>query len=362
MKMKRQLTDGHKKILATAVALGLVTTGTFAWQSFDQVALNETSGISGGPGGRLHDDFNGTNKDIYVENYADASIGEDVFARIRLDEYMEYGEGAGKTVDRSDTMVILRGDKLNESTPELTDVNTWDTFLYGSTAVEGTESIRTFRKLTLGGSTYYMPTFNKDINSLLADINGTYAGLDGDRESDTKYDDYINYSAGNSETADARYAWYEDCGYDEVDDLGYYLVEETHRAKETLSGSIMSMETWKKKGSPVGKYWVYDVDGWAYWAQPIEPQTATGLLLSAIKTVDNPSDEWYYAVNVVSQIATAGDWGDKEEGTGMYEHGITADGLEVLNKAAGIEDDEDIIEEDIDDEDIDDGDIQEQEE
>jgi len=78
----------NKKVVATIAAVAtsaaLLMGGTMAWQSINQTALNEASEVVN-PGGRLHDDFNGTNKDIYVENFAD----EPIFARIRLDEHFE---------------------------------------------------------------------------------------------------------------------------------------------------------------------------------------------------------------------------------------------------------------------------------
>ena len=63
-----------KKIAASVGAVGLAAVialgGTFAWQSISQQALNETMATIN-PGGRLHDDFNGSNKDVYVENFTE---------------------------------------------------------------------------------------------------------------------------------------------------------------------------------------------------------------------------------------------------------------------------------------------------
>ena len=83
--------------MAIATAAAIVLTGTFAWQSISQQALNEVAEEYVNPGGRLHDDFNGVNKDVYVENFmsADEAGGVPIFARIRLDEYLETGMGAG---------------------------------------------------------------------------------------------------------------------------------------------------------------------------------------------------------------------------------------------------------------------------
>ena len=65
------------RVLKTAIAILLVIaialTGTYAWQSISQKALNEVI-VDKNPGGRLHDDFNGENKDVYVENFSSIPI------------------------------------------------------------------------------------------------------------------------------------------------------------------------------------------------------------------------------------------------------------------------------------------------
>jgi len=96
--------------VALAVAVGIVLTGTFAWQSINQQALNPASG---GPflplpddsaGGRLHDDYEvvddwypgrTANKDVYIENFGLPADGEfegdePIFVRIRLYEFMAF--------------------------------------------------------------------------------------------------------------------------------------------------------------------------------------------------------------------------------------------------------------------------------
>ena len=56
----------------------------------------------------------------------------------------------------------------------------------------------------------------------------------------------------------------------------------------------------------------------AYWAQAIEPGTATGLLLDGISRQKEPGDNWYYGINVVGQFATMGDWGTAEGSDGFF--------------------------------------------
>lgn len=43
----------------------------------------------------------------------------------------------------------------------------------------------------------YMPTFNKNKDSLQADVNGTY---DGQADTDIPYDDYVTYTEGQEVT------------------------------------------------------------------------------------------------------------------------------------------------------------------
>ena len=162
----------------------------------------------------------------------------------------------------------------------------------------------------MGGQTVYMPTFNKNKDSLAADINGTYEGTaKGD---DTHYDDYHAYRPGEQKTEDAIYDNDDntiDEGNSAVNPDNITAVEEQHTAKTTLNATVMTMQEWIDAGAKPGPYWVYDTDGWAYWAQAIEPDTSTGLLLNGLNQLSVPDDDWYYAINVVGQFASLGDWG-----------------------------------------------------
>ena len=60
--------DNNKKkktaatVTAATVAAALLLSGTYAWQSISQEAVNVAAGEVN-PGGRLHDDFNGSTKE-----------------------------------------------------------------------------------------------------------------------------------------------------------------------------------------------------------------------------------------------------------------------------------------------------------
>ena len=63
-----------------------------------------------------------------------------------------------------------------------------------------------------------------------------------------------------------------------------------------------------------------DTDGWAYWAQPLAGNTATGLLLSEIDLANQPTGDWYYAINPKAQTVTADDLAMFSDGTANAQH------------------------------------------
>ncbi len=315
-------------VTAVVLSLAIMASATLAWTSISQTALNEIQGDgTGTPGGRLHDDFNGENKDVYVENFTDADDGGvAIYARIRLDEYMEIGTGAGlkegdEGYSEKTAVSLVDGADIN-------DMTTWTTHVPD----DETDLFHEFWTWAFGGSTTYMPTFNKNKDSLEADINGTYAN---------NFEDYVEYELGEQVTGNAVYDA-DDNDIDEgaaaVEGVNITTVEETHTAQSTLTATVITMAEWQAMGSPIGPYWVYDTDGWAYWAQPIDPGTATGLLLDSIQLTIEMEKDWYYAINVVAQFATAGDWGSADSGDGFFGSDAgaspTDDAIELLNKIA----------------------------
>ena len=320
-KRKKQVSAVVAAVLVVVIAL----TGTYAWRSISQTALNEAAS-GGNPGGRLHDDFNGSTKDLYVENFGDIPI----FARIPLGEYMETGKDAGINKDdpNRDATPVLAGTDIN-------DISAWTVHTPGDSHASFHSE---YWKWTLGGETVFMPTFNKNKDSLAADINGTFAGPDGDPTTDNdRYGDYVNYTLGEQKTGSAVYdadADEEDEGEAAVEGVDIETREETHAAKATQNATVLSMAEWKAQGAPRGKYWVYDTDGWAYWAEAIQPGEATGMLLDGIELQKNLTD-WYYAIKVTAQFATADDLGSKTDSDGFFQEGMTDDALLLLSGISG---------------------------
>ncbi|MBQ3548794.1 MAG: hypothetical protein IJA33_02815 [Oscillospiraceae bacterium] len=323
-------------VAAVATAAALLLGGTFAWQSANQTALNEASDVIN-PGGRLHDDFNGENKDIYVENFAD----EPIYARVQLSEYFEIIANYGKG-------------EAEKSTPILGSKNDDDTYNYalfdfnGRVEGDGTvlaggsdEEGNPYWTWKSGGSTVYMPTFNMNKDSLAADVNGIYeegnVGTISNRFDpvDPQYSEYTDWAefvgengtVGEGATKSGTEIYDGDANNIDDDDIREVANVE-HTAQLTEDGELISMADWDGAAGP---YWVYDTDGWVYWAQPIQPHTATGLLLDSIRLNQVMDDTWYYAIQVVAQFVTAEDVG-KADGTGFYVAGTepTAEAEELL--------------------------------
>ena len=367
--MAKHMTTKKKRtmaIVAVACAAFIALSGTFAWQSINQQALNEAKGISN-PGGRLHDDYSGPdgNKDVYVENFGD----QDIFARVRLDEYMEIGKGAGEKGTYDNATGTWTASENNKATPlvngaNINDVTTWTTHLPGSVdadistgdypaGTQFTDASQTFHNYftwTMGGEgdnngqTVYMPTFNKNKDSLAPDINGTLEGKNG-----VAYADYVEYTEDQVVSGTV----YEDADDNTIDEgngtgkgnggtegVNFNAIQDqSHTAQKTLTASVITMNTYnamsnEDKDAFVG--WVYDADGWAYWSQPIKKGTATGLLLDKVSTKDK-ADEWYYGINVVAQFVTANDLGKTgENATGFFANGgqmPSSDALALLARA-----------------------------
>jgi len=332
-------------VLAGLLAAAMVLTGTFAWRSISQKATNVFVDARN-PGGRVHDDFKGLeNKDIYAENFTDKEDGVPVFARIKLLEYMETGEDAG----------LKRDQTGRQATPLVADAyindpDTWQVYLPGA----DNDPFREFWNWTMGGETVYLPTFNKNKDSFSVEVNGTYEGEDGVFNTLDPYSDNEIYTLGQEVTENAFYDADDNTddeyvagtsiapGAGGTEGVNYEAREETHTAKNTLhSDGIISIEEWKKAGSPICNKWVYDADGWFYWPEPIMPETATGLLLDKVDQRKQAGERSYYAIEVVGQFATANDWGDStaaddDPAKGFYADGLSDDAKALLDKAASV--------------------------
>ena len=262
--MKRKLYS-----VVAAVSVGtLLIAGTFAWTNFNSSIINNFFGLGAGqgpqertPGGTLHNDFvEGKDyRDVYIENWGE----EPLIVRIQLSEYMEIGEGAGNKngAENNHAVSIVDGASLG-------DVSTWTRFNGNleSGINRSADSFRYHWNWTMGGNKLYFPA-PEELRATL-DANGV---------------DFVSTTSpvGSLEGIDLPTVY-----------------------RRTLNSEIISMDEWLIRGMPLGNYWVVDVDGYSYWASPLAPGDATGLLLHKVELVNAPEYDYFYAINVVAHMAT----------------------------------------------------------
>jgi len=354
-------------VAAVATAAALLLGGTFAWQSVNQTALNEASDVIN-PGGRLHDDFyidadGNYNSDIYVENFAEDTI----YARVKLQEYMEII--VNQDVEGAEVVETVTGSKSLNDTPaaeEPTDNTSGYTYEYVTHYFDQENSTDKYWNWTMGAAdsaeVWYIPTFNMNKDSLVADRNGMYVDRIGgiSNRGQDQYEEWTTWAAGNfeegTEIYDVDSNMADEVGFD-FENLQTYVDAENIAIVENAAhyavavgytNGLISMSEWLALGEDEdkGSYWVYDTDGWVYWSSPIEEDETTGLLLDAIELDDVMDDTWYYAINAVGQFITADDLG-KVDNTGFYADGETVSddaltllesiGVDVSGEAAGDE-------------------------
>ncbi|MDR3239790.1 MAG: hypothetical protein LBT44_06850 [Clostridiales bacterium] len=230
-------------VSAAVLAAALLGAGTYAWFSFGQEAKNEFSGEGSNPGGRLHDDFDGH---LNKDVYVENFGNRPLFVRVQLNEYMEVSD-----------QPLVQGaakDDLSTWIPHTPDVDVeicdqvfhayWDWKLSGN-----------------DGERYYLPTSDTDQNSTAPDLGEHFWTAED--------------AAGNP------------------------------NLKPVPASEVIFMRDWTE--DMIGPYWVFDEDGWAYWAEPLEPDSVTGLLLHQVKQIQETDSNFYYAIDVILQIATLDD-------------------------------------------------------
>jgi len=323
--MNKNKNGSHRRIkTATTMAILLMLLGaTFAAVWTNQQALNEAT-FYVNPGGRVHDDFNveSGNKDIYAENYGE----EDITVRIKLSEYLELGEGAGKPADENLATSVIPGAELNER-------STWTPYKLNQNSGQPVlTELRDHVTWTLGGDKVYMPTFNRDNNSFDTDATGDAKNIaNGVVEGTTAVGDGTHnfWNIGDTHT-DTLYTT------DSID------ADHTNEARETLkpdtaydslyvnnSPGIMTMKTWVDNDMPLGNFWVYDEDGWAYWANRLEPGDATSLLLNEIDISKIMNTNSYYAIHVDGIFFT-------ERNLELFYSDMTEDAKDLLIEVFGL--------------------------
>ncbi|HBC90993.1 MAG TPA: hypothetical protein DCZ00_06070 [Lactococcus sp.] len=296
-KKRRQLRN-----LALLSLLLLLVGGTFAFQAFNQRAINDRI-RENSVGGRTHDYYNRDteNKDVFVENFGDVEI----MVRIRLSEFMEIQRGGttgfeplvpGTTRDDVDSWTIMR--------PAANDLNTRT----GASAAFNRYSRLTFGWERAGqDAPWFMPTFNHDNTDLMTAAAGHARDwIAGGGATDAVTD-------GATHPGDGTDAYWS--SGDDFDNSGGTWPGETitNDAAQNLQQdrAPMTIDQWYAlpAADKTGNFWVIDSrTGWAYWANTLQSGQATSYLIDAAEmaaAAGNIPGQYYYSIHVDSQLISS---------------------------------------------------------
>jgi hypothetical protein len=224
----------------------------------------------------LHDDFNGINKDVYVENLGDSPV----YVRVKMAEYLQIGNSS---------LLISYTDENEKGDP--LDVTTWAMHTWTT----ATDTVCTNEAATC--HSYYAWTLGTE------DTEQKYY-LSGITESDSDGHGGLSEEEFNDLAENAKVT------------IG--TVTTYKRATAVSSNPMMLseyLEILQKDENDLDEddkeilntaRWLLDTDGWAYWSQPLQPNKATNLLLDAVEPIDttHPYDNWVYNIDVQLQAAS----------------------------------------------------------
>jgi hypothetical protein len=326
--------------LALALTAALLVGGVFAWTDFSQ-AFRNIFRQNPSPDVILHDDFTPEkNKDVYVENPAG---GVPVVVRLSFYEFLQIGN---EVIVPSQEITVPDPENANQTIDRLakpTDVNNKDIYvkhLFGD-ADDAENTSKYPNKAWVN---------NEGTIEASADPNGTHAlwDLEGEtvpvlpsnltRENETSLY-YTWYMTGNQKIYLP--------GTQEIDDINWtqtgvegpngFSTKKTAAASPIISmAEYITLETEERAQLPA--CWILDTDGYAYWSRPLQPNTATNLLLdNVVRKTKQADDNTYYAIDVRMQatnVTEAGQlwYGDKGD---SGNEDITENAKALLNDITG---------------------------
>jgi len=359
-------------VVSIILVVALLLTGTFAWQSISQQALNPIR-VPGEPihpedgyaGGRLHDDFeyianwaNGTtaNKNVYIENFETGPDARPIFVRIMMREFMAInGTPQYWAADPADhlTWPIRYPDFVRTAaTP-------------GSMAYASNQIAQWWNWTQDGAQKWFMPTFNRDPLSLSSDVKGAAvdprspeAFANPTARDDANWDALNNQPVGHNHGFPVQAGefdffermqdagpngfhdglhpyWWANMRYHNGTNAAITPAPVANTVQQTIAGApVVNMDVWN--GVP-GNFWILDADGWAYWANPLQPGQATNLLLTAIQLTGSTTGEIDYRIHIDAQMSTARFWCDAFMHNGLtgVRSEMTQEAQDLLDLIAG---------------------------
>ena len=275
MHKKKSPVFTKKRILLMSLALVICIAGsiggTLAWKDFSQSATNRFRGTTD-PDVTLHDEFDGENKDVFVEN----SGKQDIYVRVRLDEYMEIGG-------------VSFVDGVTAKTKDLWQPHEWP---------QDGSDIAECNCIADGDPNHLFHSYYTwTVNGAERDYNPGTPGLVY-----TKLDPVTEKvdTTGSLHTQDAA----KPVLMSDYVRISSWLAADPGNTIAGLSaGDKESYDAY------TAGCWILDADGWAYWSVVLKPDTATNLLLDKVlPTSKDIPDDWYYGIDVKLQAVTSNDF------------------------------------------------------
>ena len=291
-----------KPLFAAVAAIVIVATmigGAFAWSDFSQSKTNKFRGTTDADV-TLHDEFDGVNKDVFVENSGTSTL----YVRVRLDEYMEIG---------GESFV---------NTANVKDKSTWMPHTYDAASHLDCEHVDA---LHMFHSYYTWEMSGAERNFAEGTPGLVYSKLKDDPANPGKQIVDTNPTGGKPTQAAAKPILMSD-----YIRISVWLAGDPARDETMLSPA--DLVTWTAYTSGC---WILDNHadggGWAYWSRPLAPGTATNLLLDSVNpTTKEPDDDWYYGIDVKLQAVTSNDFA-KWGGTPALGYTISADAQKLID-------------------------------
>ncbi|MEY8444219.1 hypothetical protein AALA52_08255 [Lactococcus ileimucosae] len=293
--------------LALLSLLLLAVGGTFAFQAFNQRAINDRlNEVDINVGGRVHDYYNRDteNKDVFVENYGERPI----MARIRLSEFLETRQR-----DETDFTPLVAGTSRD-------DVENWTTWIPSAGNINDrannnpSNAFDQYASLIFGwersgqDAPWYMPTFNHDNLDLRTAAAGHARDwIEGNGATDAVTD-------GATHPGDGIDAYWSAGGSFDNSGPIWPGEEVTNQTAQNLQQdrAPMTMNQWSNlpNEDKIGNFWVVDHNtGWAYWANRLDSEQASSYLLDAAEMTAAIEDKvfngfYYYGIHVESGLVS----------------------------------------------------------
>ena len=279
-------------------------------------------------------------KEISVKNLS-TSV-DPMFVRVQLKEYFELAEFE-PVKDSTDTIILFAthadGPKKGEYITWAEKLAEYPDYDYDYCYVE---------KDTIGGKEYAITKSAEERDGIygkpmyvLGDVKVFFDSDQGGAptKSDKPGEPHKIQYPDHPECKYNIHKWGEtitdECPECEIKKDGDMSKENIHEyIKWNLGYDVKTMQEWIDSGAELGEFWIVDIDGWAYWANPLFPGTSTAMIMQSLELLKNPG-RFEYQIHVDMEALTLEDmdkWTNTSAEAGHIIHRFKNADLEVKVK------------------------------